>query len=480
MEEDVTLLCHYRETRSDEAFARLVRRHLNLVYFAALRRTNGNAPLAEDVTQAVFIALAHRSARVEPPATLAGWLYVATRHAAANAMRGEQRRAARERVVEPAALSHATADSGPDWERVRLHLDAALDELGEQDRVAVLLRFFEDQPFAAVGAALKISEDAARMRVGRALEKLRVALGRRGAASTASALALMLAEQAGATAPPGLASSISAAALAAGAGGTAGATVASGVATALAKSVFTMGTTAKILAGVGAVAALAGVWFAWPQPNPPAPASAATVAARPVPPDPLPAPPAATAAPLSTALAAGPAPVATQASTAPHPSAPKSAAATAAPPSKPAADPAALAAARDLLAHVGNIVRDGKIEPNRGLDAATVAVFRAWMEQDPSAAIQWLGTLPPEGNQRMHTQEALIAIELETDPETAFLLANSIGLETSRISRLRDVVRAWAPRDLAAATAAVQGADVSEEMRAMLLAFAQRESRGPH
>jgi hypothetical protein len=93
------------------------------------------------------------------------------------------------------------------------------------------------------------------------------------------------------------------------------------------------------------------------------------------------------------------------------------------------------------------------------------------------AAIRWLGSVPTDGNQRTHTIEALIAIETGDDPEIAFLLANSISLESSRISRLRDVLRAWAPLDRAAAAGAVRSADVSDENRAFLLTFVERESQ---
>ena len=217
MQADLELLGRYVASRDNEAFRALVGRHLNLVYFSALRRTNGDAHLAEDVTQLVFIALAREAASLRAHTVLAGWLYVATRHAAAQAMRTEQRRIHREQEAFAMQESSSTPAPATDWKRLRPQLDAALDELGERDRDAVLLRFFENRPFAEIGASLQLSDDAARMRVERALEKLRVLLARRGITSTSAALAVALENQAAAMAPAALAASINTAVLASGA-----------------------------------------------------------------------------------------------------------------------------------------------------------------------------------------------------------------------------------------------------------------------
>jgi len=64
--------------------------------------------------------------------------------------------------------------------RVAPILDEAIDELGEKDRTAILLRFFEQHDFRSVGQALGVNEDAARMRVNRALEKLQDLIKPRG------------------------------------------------------------------------------------------------------------------------------------------------------------------------------------------------------------------------------------------------------------------------------------------------------------
>ncbi|MCX6956754.1 MAG: sigma-70 family RNA polymerase sigma factor, partial [Verrucomicrobia bacterium] len=183
MTDDLELLRRYLDEHSQAAFTELVRRHLDLVYGAAFRRTDGDAPLAEDIAQQVFTQLARDAAGLRRHPRLGGWLYVATRHATASAMRAERRRKLREEK----AMNDPTALPEPDWRQLRPELDAVIDRLAESDRDAVLLRFFEAKAFAEIGATLGISEDAARMRVERALEKLRSLLARRGIASTATA-----------------------------------------------------------------------------------------------------------------------------------------------------------------------------------------------------------------------------------------------------------------------------------------------------
>lgn len=143
---------------------------------------------------------------------LTAWLYTATRNAAVDHIRAEQRRATREQ--EATAMQNLDlASSAADWTRIRPVLDTAMDELGETDRVAVLMRFFERRRFADIGVALNLTEDSARMRVERALDKLRVQLARRGVSSASAALAATLTGEAAPAAPAGLASAISAGAV---------------------------------------------------------------------------------------------------------------------------------------------------------------------------------------------------------------------------------------------------------------------------
>lgn len=218
MTEDTELLRLYAENRSETAFAELVQRHLNLVYSTALRQLNGDAHAAEDVAQTVFNALARKASSLTTHRTLAGWLYLGAHHAATQTVRGERRRHAREWEAHTMQELSVSSESAADWDRVRPVLDDAMAILGEDDREAVLLRYFEQRPFAEIGAALKLSEDASRMRVDRALEKLRILLGRRGITSTGAALVAALGNQAMVAAPSGLAVSITGSAIAGAAG----------------------------------------------------------------------------------------------------------------------------------------------------------------------------------------------------------------------------------------------------------------------
>ena len=205
---DFELLRCYADERSDAAFAELVKRYIDFVYSAAFRQVGSDAHLAEDVTQSVFVDLARKARSLSERTVLSGWLYTSTRYAAAKAVRGEQRRRAREQESFLMQESSHDAAAESSWDRVCPVLDSAMHALSERDRNAVLLRYFENRPLAEVGTRLGLSEDAARMRVRRALEKLRDVLGRRGVNSTCAVLATLLAQQTVSAAPTGLAANI--------------------------------------------------------------------------------------------------------------------------------------------------------------------------------------------------------------------------------------------------------------------------------
>lgn len=205
---DSELLHEFVRNGSQNAFAELVRRHVDLVYSAALRQVVFQAQAAEDVTQTVFVDFARKAESLLGRKSLTGWLYHSTRLAAAESRRSEARRLARESAAH--AMSQLLTDSepGPEWERIRPLLDDAMGDLNASDREAVLLRFFEKRPLAEIGAQLALSENTARMRIDRALDKLHGALAKRGITSTAAALGLVLGAHAVGVAPPGLAGRI--------------------------------------------------------------------------------------------------------------------------------------------------------------------------------------------------------------------------------------------------------------------------------
>jgi len=263
MNEDADLLEQFAATRSETAFAELVRRHVDLVHSAALRQFGGDAARAEDVTQAVFIELSRQAARLARHPLLTGWLCTTTYHLASRAARAEQRRAGREKSFH----MHQSADSpaSPEpaleaaiWHDLQPVLDAALQELSDRDREAILLRFFRHASLAQVGAAIGASENAARMRVDRALDKLRAVLEKRGIRCASSVLGAALAANAVTLAPAGLAAALTGPAVAAGLAGAGGAIGVAGLGLA---PLLGFMTSAKIkigLAGLAAAAAGAG------------------------------------------------------------------------------------------------------------------------------------------------------------------------------------------------------------------------------
>jgi RNA polymerase sigma factor (sigma-70 family) len=204
MVEDAELLRRYVGDGSQEAFAEIVQRHLDLVYFSALRRTN-DAPLAQDITQTVFIRLAEHARMLQQHPTLAAWLFTATRNAAINASIAEARRQRREQEVFRMHDSSAGRNEPIDFDRLRPWLDGALDRLPETDRCAILLRYFERRTFHEIGSALRVTEEAARKRVDRAIEKLQQAFAHHGITSTAAALTAALSAEAASVTPPAVA-----------------------------------------------------------------------------------------------------------------------------------------------------------------------------------------------------------------------------------------------------------------------------------
>jgi RNA polymerase sigma factor (sigma-70 family) len=214
MTEDAELLNRFAADGSEAAFAELTRRHIDLVYSAALRLMNGDVHSAQDVAQQVFTEVARQATRLARHPALVGWLYTTTRLMALRMQRTEQRRKSREQ--EANIMNELLHDDAPpsDWNQLRPVIEDAMHELDEKDRHAILLRFFQNKTLNEMGAALNLSENAAHMRVERALEKLRGKLARRGITTTAIALAAVVSVNAVQAAPAGLAATVSGAAIA--------------------------------------------------------------------------------------------------------------------------------------------------------------------------------------------------------------------------------------------------------------------------
>jgi RNA polymerase sigma factor (sigma-70 family) len=214
---DASLLQEYAEHGAENAFGEIVIRHTDLVYSAALRQV-GSPDLARDIAQSVFTDLARKAPalarKLGKDEAIVGWLYRSTRYAVLTVLRNEHRRRTRERQV--MSQLESAPDTPVDWDRICPVLDEAMARLSDRDRDALLLRFFKNQDFRAVGSAFGVSDDAAQKRVTRALDKLRTYLIRRGVTVTVAALSMGLSQNTVQAAPARLAATLASASLASG------------------------------------------------------------------------------------------------------------------------------------------------------------------------------------------------------------------------------------------------------------------------
>jgi RNA polymerase sigma factor (sigma-70 family) len=214
MKSDSELLRDYLRKHSEEAFGELVSRYTDLAYSAALRETNGDAHLAKDATQAVFVSLARKAGTLQRHTSIVGWIYKSVRYEARNIGRANRRRQDREQEAHTMNQLLQKSHEEVDWGQLVPVLDDGMHSLTESDRHAILLRFFERRKFAEVARALGLGEDAARKRVERAIQRLRAFVSKAGIPLSAAGLAEALEANAVTAAPTGIAASISGAALA--------------------------------------------------------------------------------------------------------------------------------------------------------------------------------------------------------------------------------------------------------------------------
>lgn len=208
--DDIALLQRYVDQNSEEAFTTLVARHINKVYSVALRHTR-NPHQAEEITQAVFVTLAKKARSLGNDVVLSGWLYLTARLTATTFIRGEIRRARREHEVCMQSAPNETESEA--WPQIAPLLDEAMTKLNANDRLAVVLRFFDGRSMSEIGTALGASEAAAKKRVARAIEKLRAYFSKRGVVFPAAVLTGALSANSVQAAPVGLAQTVSLAAM---------------------------------------------------------------------------------------------------------------------------------------------------------------------------------------------------------------------------------------------------------------------------
>ena len=214
MNDDMELVRDYAARQSEPAFETLVTRYINLVYSSALRQVR-DPHLAEEITQAVFIILARKAGTLGTKTILPSWLHRTAGFVAADALKAGRRRTQREQEAHMQSLLNQPESQA--WEQIAPLLDAAIAGLNEKDRHAIVLRFFQNKSLNEIGEVLGASEEAAKKRVNRALEKMQKFFFRRGIDSTAAAIAENISANSIQAAPVALAKSVTAVALAKGA-----------------------------------------------------------------------------------------------------------------------------------------------------------------------------------------------------------------------------------------------------------------------
>jgi RNA polymerase sigma factor (sigma-70 family) len=201
---DHQLLKQHLRDPSGGALGILVDRHLPLVHSVA-RRVTGNTEAARDISQTVFLRLVKKASNIPESLPLTAWFHRETHSASVDHVRSEIRRQKREQT---AADLDAMKTSSEPWDQLTPEIDGAINELPENERSLVLLRFYQNKTHPEVARELGINSDAARMRTNRALEKLRAILAKRDITTTSAILAATLPTNAISPAPASLATSI--------------------------------------------------------------------------------------------------------------------------------------------------------------------------------------------------------------------------------------------------------------------------------
>lgn len=194
--DDFVLLSRYVETGCQESFQEIVTRHSGWVFSLSLRAVR-DRHLAEDVTQAVFIVLARKARTIREGTPLSGWLFKVSRFAVSDALKRRTRIKNRENRFAEFFKATSNFSGGPiDGDNLADGISETLDEavacLSDSDRQAILLRFYEHKSLAEIGVILDISEEAAKKRVARAIERLRKYFSTRGIMASFALMLLLL------------------------------------------------------------------------------------------------------------------------------------------------------------------------------------------------------------------------------------------------------------------------------------------------
>lgn len=199
---DAELLRRWVVCRDEAAFEVLLWRHGPMV-LGVCRRVLRDAHEAEDAMQATFLALARKAGSIGRRDAVAGWLYRVAFRAALES----RARAARRPAQDESMLGDLSTGPNEDvmWRDLRPVLDEEIGRLATKYRVPFVLRYLEGRTNEEVAREIGCPLGTALSRLGRARERLRLRLTRRGVALTAGALAASLAANSlAATVPNGI------------------------------------------------------------------------------------------------------------------------------------------------------------------------------------------------------------------------------------------------------------------------------------
>jgi len=216
--DDAGLLTEFVESANEDAFNTITVRYSDMVYSTCLRGLL-NRDMAEDACQAVFITLAKKAKSIRNRNSLPVWLFRTARSVVSHMIRNEQKRRRHEEEVKNMAhINGLSPDKTIDPDAIKPYLNDAIGVLGKREQHAVISHFFKEKTYKEIGQQAGCSEDAVRMRMSRALEKMRKVLKKKGVSVPSAALTGFLTQRAVEAAPGGLAASCHAASMAALAG----------------------------------------------------------------------------------------------------------------------------------------------------------------------------------------------------------------------------------------------------------------------
>lgn len=179
---DVELMLQVRDTNDSEIFRELIERHQNAV-IGTIAKMLGNANEAEDIAQQVFLRLWKSRSRYKPSAKFTTFLYTITRNLVFNESRRRSRR--KETSLDQHKEDYelelpANPNQQPDNEQLNAELrgaiDSAIEALPEKQRLAVILRRYQNLPYEEIGEVLDLTVPAVKSQLFRARGTLREAL----------------------------------------------------------------------------------------------------------------------------------------------------------------------------------------------------------------------------------------------------------------------------------------------------------------